>query len=95
MYELLADIMATASILIKMGRDDILDDRKLFVEFLNQLGFKSLTGNPLTVTYINDLALDSKLKKFKNLVQEFNKGFQHVECLEIMRQNDTVFGTAI
>ena len=38
MFESLLDIAAVVSILIKFGHDDIIEDRSLFVAFLNELG---------------------------------------------------------
>lgn len=46
--ELVKDIVATASILSKFGFDNITSNQSLFVEVLNELGFRTLNGNLFT-----------------------------------------------
>ena len=62
MYNILADIIATASILIKFGHDDILENQRTFVAFLNELGFKTVEGRPITLTNLFNMTQDITIK---------------------------------
>lgn len=47
--ELALDIVAVVSILIRTGREDITEDKRLFTQFLNELGFRTLSGKEFTL----------------------------------------------
>ncbi len=46
--ELAQDIAAFASILVKMGHCDCVENQKLFVEMCNEAGFRTITGKEFT-----------------------------------------------
>ncbi|ASU00240.1 anti-sigma70 protein [Aeromonas phage AS-yj] len=72
--ELMKDIVATASILAKYGCDDILDTQSGFVDFLNELGFTTVRGKPLTI--FNFRVMVSSLTPYqkKEIIKEFDAG---------------------
>ncbi|URC15257.1 anti-sigma factor [Paraglaciecola Antarctic GD virus 1] len=45
--ELMLDIAATASILYKMGFDELVDNQSDFIRILNELGFTTTSGRSL------------------------------------------------
>ncbi|ADM79606.1 anti-sigma factor [Aeromonas phage phiAS4] len=46
--ETIKEIISIASVLIKFGCEDILNNQELFVSFLNELGLKSPSGEEFT-----------------------------------------------
>lgn len=74
-FETLMDISATISILIKFGRDDILDTRAEFIAFLNELGFKH-NNRALSSTALSNMALDITTTQKKILIEEFLVGHE-------------------
>lgn len=77
--ETIKDIIATASLLIKMDRDDILDDQDLFVEFLNELGFKSPSGEYFTKAGFRQMMKRIPDDQKNQLVEMFNNGHRATE----------------
>lgn len=77
MYETLAEIIAVVSILIKFGHDDIIEDKSLFIAFLNELG---LRYNGFRITSANLLKMTEEIttKQKKQLIEEFNIGHEPV-----------------
>ncbi|ADI96486.1 AsiA anti-sigma 70 protein [Acinetobacter phage Ac42] len=78
MYNILADIIATASILIKFGHDDILENQRTFVAFLNELGFKTVEGRPITLTNLFNMTQDITTREKDKLIEEFNIGHEPI-----------------
>lgn len=74
-YETLAEIVAVASILIKFGFDDILENITLFVEFCNELGIR-INGRNLTPFTLSSLSEDITTKEKKLLIEEFISGHE-------------------
>ncbi|UOX40366.1 10 kDa anti-sigma factor [Aeromonas phage AhFM11] len=77
--ETVKDIIATASILIKMDREDILEDQDLFVEFLNELGFKSPSGEYFTKAGFRQMMKRIPENQKAELVEMFNLGHRATE----------------
>lgn len=86
--ELVREIFTVASLLIKFESEDILQDKvqgkKVFVEFLNELGIKGLNGKPLTQSGFKSLMESLSLDEKKSLVEEFNEGFKAIYCRMVM-----------
>lgn len=77
LFETLAEIIATASILIKFGHDDILEDKNLFIAFLNELGF-TYNEKPLTKTSLHNMTQEITYKQKEALVRDFNIGHEPI-----------------
>lgn len=77
LFETLCEITAVVSILIKFGRDDILDDKKLFIEFINQLGIR-LEGKKITATSMFNMTQDITVRQREQLITEFNMGHEPI-----------------
>ncbi|ADJ19565.1 anti-sigma factor [Acinetobacter phage 133] len=76
MYEVLAEVIAVASILIKFGYDEILENKVLFVAFLNELKIKSHTGAPITVHTLTTMSENITTREQRQLIDEFNIGHE-------------------
>lgn len=76
-YETLAEIIATASILIKFGHCDILEDKPLFISFLNEIGIR-IEGKKITTTRLFDMTQDITVNQRKQLIEEFNMGHEPI-----------------
>lgn len=78
--EIIKEIFAVSSILIKFGCEDILENRELFVEFLNELGLRTSRGEEFTYMGFRQMMsrLDGNLKA--RFIEEFNTGFKDVDC---------------
>lgn len=77
LFETLSDIIATVSILIKFGRDDILEDKKLFIRFLNELGFK-YEGKLITEDRLYNMTQDITFRQREKLISEFLVGHEPI-----------------
>lgn len=82
--ELAREIFTVASILIKFDSEHILEEKvtgkKVFIEFLNELGIKGLNGKALTQTGFKSLIDGLSKEEKESLVEEFNEGFQAIYC---------------
>lgn len=76
-FETLSEIAATASILIKFGHCDILENKPLFISFLNELGFKA-DGKKLTSDRLFELTQSITTKEKLKLIEEFNIGHEPI-----------------
>ncbi|QGT54007.1 anti-sigma factor [Acinetobacter phage vB_AbaM_Konradin] len=72
-YETLAEIIAVVSILIKFGHDDILEDKNLFIAFLNELGI-TINDKKVTAAGLFNLTQDITTRQKEQLIAEFNIG---------------------
>lgn len=77
LYENLAEIMAVVSLLIKFGFDDIIEDQKLFIAFLNEIGI-TINGKKVTQGNLYNLTQDITTSEKKRLIEEFNMGHQPI-----------------
>jgi hypothetical protein len=76
--EIIREVITVASILIKFDRDDIVNKRDHFIAFVNELHvddkeWKRLNQNSFR-KLISDLTDDEK----KELVEEFNEGYEDI-----------------
>ncbi|WJZ28153.1 anti-sigma factor [Serratia phage 92A1] len=82
--ELVREIFTVASLLIKFDAENILEDRlngkKVFIEFLNEIGIKGLNGKALTQTGFATLMKSLSEDEKASLVEEFNEGFKAIYC---------------
>lgn len=85
-FETLADIAATVSILIKFGRDDILDNRSEFIAFLNELGFRH-NGRALSSAALSTMGLDITTKEKQMIIDEFLVGHEPIYRKLAMHMN--------
>ena len=76
-YETLADIIATSSILIKFGHDDIMENMSLFVEFLGELGFK-VDGKRINEYLFKKMVQSLTKNERSDLIEEFNIGHEPI-----------------
>lgn len=76
-FDTLSDIAATISILIKFGHDDILENKPLFISFLNELKFKYF-GKKITSDRLFEMTQDITTKEQKLLVEQFNVGHEPI-----------------
>lgn len=76
-YETLCEIAATASILIKFGHCDILENNRLFVAFLNELGI-NFEGKKITTERMHEMTQEITHKQKKALIEEFNIGHEPI-----------------
>ncbi|AZU98719.1 anti-sigma 70 protein [Acinetobacter phage vB_AbaM_PhT2] len=72
-FETLAEIAAVVSILIKFGHDDIIEDKNLFIAFLNELGI-TINGKKVTAGNLFNLTQDITNRQKEQLIAEFNIG---------------------
>ncbi|ADQ53169.1 AsiA anti-sigma70 protein [Aeromonas phage 65] len=81
--EVLKDIVATASILIKFGRDDILDTQRGFIDFLSTAGFTTPSGKPLTIQNFRVMVKSLKPSQIKEIFEEFDAGriYDMIDCM--------------
>lgn len=75
--ETLAEIIAVVSILIKFGHDDILENKALFIAFLNELGI-TVNAKKVTATSLFDLTQDITNRQRENLISEFLAGHEPI-----------------
>lgn len=73
LFETLAEIAAVVSILIKFGHDDIIEDKHLFIAFLNELGI-TINGKKVTAGNLFNLTQDITNRQKEQLISEFNIG---------------------
>ena len=64
--EIIKDVMAVASILVKFDCDDILESQSRFVRFLANAGFQTPDGNPITLMTFRNMigTLNSAERKY-------------------------------
>ncbi|QAY01357.1 anti-sigma70 protein [Aeromonas phage ZPAH1] len=72
--EILKDIVATASILVKYDCEDILDTQTGFIDFLNELGFTTIRGKPLTQHNFKIMLKSMTDYQIKEALKEFDAG---------------------
>lgn len=85
--DLAKDIIATASILIKYERDDILSNQSLFIEFLNELGFRTVTGKEFTKMGFRNMFLRMSEKDRREVLSEFMEDQRGTQLLSTMMLN--------
>lgn len=92
--ELVKDIFAFAVLLVRLERDDILENRKLFVEMLNEStdsegnhSFRTTTGKEFTYSQFDMFMkrlpkslVDEVLDEFSDSIDVLNSAFQRSEC---------------
>lgn len=77
LFETLCEIAAVISILIKFGFDNIIEDKHLFVAFLNELGIR-YEGKRITWHMIQNMVLDITNRQKEQLIREFNIGHEPI-----------------
>jgi len=88
--EIAADIMAMANICIRLGNDELVENQKLWVEFLNEAGFRTVRGEEFTyMSYRQMMArLDPEFKKkivaelCGNVHSETLLGYEEIETYD-------------
>ncbi|UYD57571.1 10 kDa anti-sigma factor [Aeromonas phage B614] len=86
--ETIKDIIATASLLIKFGREDILNKQETFVAFLNELGFRSPTGEEFTRAGFRQMMKRLPLEQRDELLEMFSQGHREVNQQMMMYTNN-------
>ena len=82
--ELVKDIVAFASILIKMECDDILANQSLFREVLNEAGFRTTTGKEFSKMSFRNLFSRLSNRERAEVVKEFMEGHRDADVLGTM-----------
>lgn len=77
LFETLCEITAVVSILIKFGHDDILDNKHLFIAFLNELGI-TINNKKVTATSLFNLTQDITNRQKEQLISEFLVGHEPI-----------------
>lgn len=75
--ETLSEIIAVVSILIKFGHDDILENKALFIAFLNELGI-TVNAKKVTATSLFDLTQDITNRQREQLISDFLVGHEPI-----------------
>lgn len=71
--ELAKDIVATASLLIKLGIDgSILEQQSTFIEFLNEAGFRTVTGKEFTKMSFRQMFARMTPSELSEIMSEFS-----------------------
>ncbi|AAQ81544.1 asiA [Aeromonas phage 31] len=86
--ENIKDIIATASLLIKFGCEDILNKQETFVSFLNELGFRSPTGEEFTRAGFRQMMKRLPIEQREELIEMFNQGHRDVNHQMMMYSNN-------
>ena len=84
--ELAKDIIAYASVLIKMDCDDVLENQTLFIEMLNESGYRTVTGKEFTKMSFRNLFGRLSRKEKESVIQEFLSGHRDTDVLCTMFQ---------
>lgn len=84
--ELAKDIIAYASVLIKMDCDDVLENQTLFIEMLNESGYRTVTGKEFTKMSFRNLFGRLNGREKESVVQEFLSGHRDTDVLGTMFQ---------
>lgn len=82
--ELAKDIVSFASVLIKMECDDILANQSLFIEVLNETGFRTSTGKEFTKMSFRNIFSRLTSKEREHVIQEFMTGHRDHDVLGTM-----------
>lgn len=77
-HELCRDIVATASILYKFEMCHILENQSLFIEFLNEAGFKTVRGKEFSKMSFRNMWLRMNKKEVKDILSEFDYRDYHI-----------------
>ena len=71
--ELAKDIVATASLLIKLGIDgSILEQQSTFIEFLNEAGVRTVTGKEFTKMSFRQMFARMTPSELSEIMSEFS-----------------------
>jgi hypothetical protein len=82
--EVVLDICATASILIKFGSCHILENQSLFIAFLNESGFRTVSGKEFTKMSFRQMFDRLTYKERLFVIGEFKKGHRDTEMFSTM-----------
>lgn len=85
--ETIKEIISIASVLIKFGCEDILNNQELFVSFLNELGLKSPSGEEFTRAGFRQMMKRLPTDQREELVEMFNQGHRDINHQMIMYTN--------
>ena len=77
LFDTLCEIVAVASILIKFGHDDILENRELFIAFLYELGIR-YKNTKISDIVLSNMILDITNRQKEKLIHEFNIGHEPI-----------------
>lgn len=82
--ELAKDIISYASVMIKMECDDVLENQSLFIEMINESGFRTVTGKEFTQMSFRNLFQRLNQRDKETVIQEFMSGHRDLDVLETM-----------
>lgn len=82
--ELAKDIISYASVMIKMDCDDVLENQSLFIEMINESGFRTVTGKEFTKMSFRNLFQRLNRREKESVIQEFLSGHRDLDVLETM-----------
>lgn len=79
--ELCKDIAAAASLLMKFECDDILTNQTLFIEFLNESGFRTVKGQEFSKMSFRNMFERLPHEDRRSVIAEFMEGHRDTEVL--------------
>ncbi|UPW39407.1 anti-sigma 70 protein [Escherichia phage vB_EcoM_ESCO47] len=85
--EIVREIITVASILMKFSREDIVEDRQTFIEFLNEIGIRN-DGRQLNQNSFKKLVSNLTVEEKKTLISEFNEGYENIYRHLVMHSNN-------
>lgn len=89
-FQTLCEIVTVVSVLIKFGRDDILDDKALFIAFLNELGI-TINGKKINSENLYEMTQDITNRQKEELIEEFLRGHEPIYRKLAMLTNSVKF----
>ncbi|AIX12246.1 anti-sigma factor [Citrobacter phage Moon] len=77
-FEIVREVVTIASILIKFGRDDIVEKRDHFIAFINETHVDDKDWRRLNQGSFRKLISELTVDEKKLLVEEFNEGYEDI-----------------
>ncbi|AEO97175.1 anti-sigma 70 protein [Salmonella phage vB_SenM-AKM_NP4] len=77
-FEVAREVVTIASLLIKFGRDDIVDKRDNFIAFINETMSADKNWKQLNQSSFRKIISDLTAEEKGMLVEEFNEGFEDI-----------------
>lgn len=89
--EVLKDIVATISLIVKLGVDnEILDTQANLIAFLSEMGFTTTSGKPITAMNFRYMFGSLTPHELKDVLSEFSaqKDYDLIASMQAWKSND-------
>ena len=73
--ELVKDITAFTLLLLRLDFDDIVENKTLLVEVINEAGFRTVTGKEFTLQSFNAMICNLSPNTKEEILEEFSDAF--------------------